>query len=107
MIADFVSADYGFLSSADGSEMAHVEIKPRKNHDGYFSNDDLLDQVQCAIHLIRKLYPQDDHVFVFDNARSHSKQAEDALSARHMPKETRDWMVTAARLCMVQMANPS
>lgn len=97
MVADFVSADYGFLSSAEGAESTHIEIKPGKNRDGYFSNDDLLVQVQHAIDLVRKLYPNDNHAFIFDNARSHSKRAEDALSARHMPKGTSkpgsNWMV--------------
>ncbi len=73
MVADFISADYSWLSSADGSKSACVEIKPGKNRDGYFSNDDLLAQVQCAIDLICKLYPNNDHIFVFDNAHSHSK----------------------------------
>ena len=97
MIADFVSADYGWLSSADGIESARVELKPGKNRDGYFSNDELLAQVRKAIHLARKLFPGDDHVFVFDNARSHAKRAEDALSARHLPKGTSkpgaNWML--------------
>ena len=97
MVADFVSADYGFLSSAEGGESACIEIKPGKNRDGYFSNDDLLVQVQDAINLVCKLYPDDDHVFIFDNACTHSKQAEDALSAQHMPKGTSkpgaNWMV--------------
>ena len=97
MVADFVSADYGFLSSAEGGELACIEIKPGKNRDGYFSNDDLLVQVQDAIDLVHKLYPDDDHVFIFDNACTHSKQAEDALSAWHMPKGTSkpgaNWMV--------------
>ena len=105
MVADFISADYGWLSSADGSKSAHVEIKPGKNRDGYFSNNDLLMQVQHAIDLVHKLYPNDDHVFVFDNARSHSKRAEDALSACHMPKGTKEWMVRTGRSCMAQMAN--
>ena len=77
MIADFVSADYGWPSSADGNESACVELKPGKNHDGYFSNDELLEQVQKAIHLVHKLFPGNDHVFVFDNAHSHAKQAEE------------------------------
>ena len=71
MVANFVSANYGFLSSAEGAESACIEIKPGKNRNGYFSNDDLLMQVQDAIDLVCKLYPNNNHAFIFDNAHSH------------------------------------
>ena len=97
MISDFISADYGWLCSADGKETVRIELKPGKNHDGYFTNDEVLVQVTTAINLVHKLYPNDDHVFIFDNATTHSKQAEDALSAHHLPKQTskasKNWMV--------------
>ena len=73
MISDFVSADYGWLCSADGQESARVELKPGKNCDGYFTNDEVLEQVTVAINLAHKLYPNDDHAIVFDNATTHSK----------------------------------
>src|SRR5260221_343489 len=38
MVADFVSADYGFLSSAEGAESTCIEIKPGKNRDGVSGN---------------------------------------------------------------------
>ena len=41
MVADFVSAHYGFLQSCDGNESTHVMFKPGKNWDGYFTNDDV------------------------------------------------------------------
>jgi hypothetical protein len=31
-------------------------------------------------------YPDEDHVLMFDNATTHLKCADNALSARHMPK---------------------
>ncbi|KAJ3716723.1 hypothetical protein DFJ43DRAFT_1134541 [Lentinula guzmanii] len=74
MVADFVSADYGWLCSKDGKELARVIFCPGKNCDGYFDNDDILAQTY--------------HVFVFDNATTHLKRAEDALSAHKMPKFT-------------------
>jgi hypothetical protein len=50
---------------------------------------------------VRELYPDDEHVFIFDNARTHSKLAKDALSARHMPKNTskpeKNWMLKRAK----------
>ena len=36
--------------------------------------------------LLNKHFPHDAHVLVFDNATTHTKRAEGALSARYMPK---------------------
>jgi hypothetical protein len=69
MAADFISAG---CQSADGSKLVCVGIKPGKNQDGYFSNDDLLAHVQYAVDLIRKFYLNDDYVFLtmFTHAQS-------------------------------------
>lgn len=38
--------------------------------------------------MLSKYYPEDEHVFVFDNTTTHLKRADDALSATKMPKGT-------------------
>jgi hypothetical protein len=86
MVADFVSADYGWLSSPDGKEHAQVLFKAGKNREGYFTNEDILAQAEKAMDILQKHYPNEDHVLVFDNAKTHLKRADDALSARHMRK---------------------
>ena len=86
MVADFVSADYGWLRSPDGTESAQVFFKAGKNRDGYFTSDDILEQVEKAMDILRRHYPNERHVFVYDNAPTHLKRAADALSARHMSK---------------------
>jgi hypothetical protein len=85
MVADFVSADYGWLRSPNGSESARVLFKAGKNRDGYFSNADILIHATRAMDIVTKHYPENNHVFVFDNAPSHMKRADTALSARYMP----------------------
>ncbi|KAF9504372.1 hypothetical protein BS47DRAFT_1374400 [Hydnum rufescens UP504] len=42
MVSDFVSANYGYLHTPDGS---------RKNHDGYFDNEDLKKQIIKAMEI--------------------------------------------------------
>ena len=37
--------------------------------------------------ILQEFYPQYEHVFVYDNATTHLKRADDALSARQMPKK--------------------
>jgi hypothetical protein len=86
MIADYASPDYGFLQSPDKTENARVVFKAGKACKGYFMSEDILCQASVAMDLLSKHYPDDDHVFVYDNTTTHLKQADDALSARKMPK---------------------
>ncbi|RDX52070.1 hypothetical protein OH76DRAFT_1346002 [Lentinus brumalis] len=86
MAADFVSADYGWLRSPDGKESARVLFRPGKNRDGYFMHEDILAHATTAMNILEKHYPNERHLFIFDNAPSHLKRAADALSARHMSK---------------------
>ena len=89
MVADFVSSRLGWLSSPDGSKRARVSLRPGKARDGYFSCDEVLGQLTTAMDILDEHYPSVQHVFILDNARTHTKRAEDSLSARHMPKEPR------------------
>ncbi|OAX33831.1 hypothetical protein K503DRAFT_836237 [Rhizopogon vinicolor AM-OR11-026] len=95
MVADFVSADYGWLRSRDGMQSARILFRAGKARDGYFSNDEIIRHAEKAMTILEKDYPDDDHVFVFDNATTHLKRADDAISARQMPKGCKDWGVNA------------
>ncbi len=86
MVADFVSADFGWLCSPDKEESARVLFKAGKNREGYFTNDDILKQTTNTMNILEKHYPEYDHIFCFDNAKTHLKRDEDALSARRLPK---------------------
>ncbi|KAF9458406.1 hypothetical protein BDZ94DRAFT_1325516 [Collybia nuda] len=86
MVADFVSADYGWLCSPDGSESACVLFKAGKAHEGYFTSDDIMKQASAAMDIVQKHFPDEDHLFVYDNATIHLKCPDDALSARKMSK---------------------
>ncbi|KIL54686.1 hypothetical protein M378DRAFT_1052139 [Amanita muscaria Koide BX008] len=86
MVADFVSADYGWLQSPDGTEFARVIFRPGKNHEGYFTNEDILAQVEKAMAILTKFYPDEDHYFIYDNASTHLSRAGNALSSIRMPK---------------------
>jgi hypothetical protein len=97
MVADLVSADYGWLWSPDGTEEARVLSKAGKNQEGYFTSDDILDQAETAINILKKHYLDEDHVLVYDNATTHLKCADGALSAQRMLKFTSkpesNWLV--------------
>ncbi|KAI6139161.1 hypothetical protein EDD17DRAFT_1516706 [Pisolithus thermaeus] len=97
MVTDFVSADYRWLKSPEGKESAHVLFKAGKARDGYFMNDDVIAQVRKAMDILKKFYTNEDHIFIFNNAKTHLKQANDALSACKMPKfPLETWGITVA-----------
>jgi hypothetical protein len=86
MVADFVSADYGWLRSPDGEQSARVLFKAGKARDGYFTNEDILQHAETAMAILDAHFSNEKHVLVFDNATTHLKRADDALSARQMSK---------------------
>ncbi|KAH8796193.1 hypothetical protein DL96DRAFT_1541301 [Flagelloscypha sp. PMI_526] len=86
MIAHYVSPDYGWLESKDGSETAMVIFRAGKNRDGYFTCQEVLDQFRHAVQLAYRLYPGDDHIFMYDNAKTHRARDDTARSASKMPK---------------------
>ena len=86
MVADFVSADYGWLQSPDGTQSTRLYFYPGKNRDGYFTHQHFLNHVTQAMNILTKYYPKDHHVFIFDNATTHLARTATALSARRMTK---------------------
>ena len=85
MVSNFVSADYLWLQSHEGSQQAQVLFKAGKAWDGYFTNEDILQQAMNAMDILQKDYESENHVFIFDNATTHLKQVDNALSACKMP----------------------
>lgn len=73
MIADLVSADYGWLRSPDGKEEARIFFKAGKNGEGYFTNQDILEQAERSMYILEKYYTNKNHILVFDNATTHLK----------------------------------
>lgn len=76
-------------------------MKPGKSKDGYFDNEDILDQFRDMVSLVKTTYPHDKHIFIYDNARTHTKQPKNAPSAQYMPKFTpgkgKNWLVEVTK----------
>jgi hypothetical protein len=60
--------------------------KQEKKRDGYFTNEDIIEQTRHAMDIVEKYFPHDQHVFIFNNATTHSKRPATAPSARKMTK---------------------
>ena len=86
MVADFVSADYGWLRSPDGTESARVNFKAGKTRDGYFTNVEIILQLELAMNIVQKHYPNDHHIFMYDNATTHMKRPATTPTATKMTK---------------------
>jgi hypothetical protein len=50
--------------------------------------EDVQEQAVKAIEICKSQWPECDHIFIYDNATTHKKCDDGALSARHMPKFT-------------------
>ena len=99
MVADFVSADYGYLRSRDGKHSACQLFTAGKNRDGYFTNTKILKQVKEAMDIVKESYPDNNHLFIYDNATTHLKCADDALSEYKMPKNpSKTWGIEVNQL---------
>ncbi|KAI0037719.1 hypothetical protein FA95DRAFT_1506618 [Auriscalpium vulgare] len=87
MVADFVSADYGFMRSPTGDESTRILFRAGKNREGWWESDDILDHADKAMDILQSHFTFEHHRFIYDNATIHKKRADDALSARHMSKK--------------------
>jgi len=84
--AEGLAAESAPAAPPDGNETVRVLFQAGKGQDGYFTNGEILKQVQAALAILAKHYPCEDHVFIFDNTTTHQKWADGALSAHNMPK---------------------
>lgn len=72
------------LLSYSRKENARVVMYPGKNRDGYLTNVKVREQLLDAIRIAKAKYPEEEHVFIYDNATVHTKRREDAPSATNM-----------------------
>jgi hypothetical protein len=86
MVADFFSTDFGWLRDHVGQRNARATIRPGKNQDSYFTAQEVCEQASQACQIVRGLWPDFDHIFIYDNATTHCKHADGSLSACCMPK---------------------
>jgi len=57
IVADFVSADFGWLRSPDVKQSAQRVMKLGKAKDGYFTSDDIQLQAKEAIRICKECWP--------------------------------------------------
>ena len=80
MVSDFIDEVNGFVR--DETDQARLYLETQK--EGYFNNDHLLQQVKHTIDIFERVHPNAQGLFLFDNAPSHKKVADDALNVDKM-----------------------
>jgi hypothetical protein len=93
MVSQFLCACHGSLTISheearalgwDFTTAGEI-IYPGKNKDGYWDNQDLVNQLQTkAIPLFNYLHPNKTAIFAFDNSQNHQAMADDALIATRL-----------------------
>jgi hypothetical protein len=77
--SDFIGPTGGWCKEAG------VQIKYGKNHDGYWTGEDVCKQLtEQAIPALEKQHPNCQLLFIFDNSSGHASFAPDALLASRM-----------------------
>jgi len=93
MVSEFFTEIYGRLKLNEDEILLYPEIpvearkflKPKKNEEGWWTADHLLDQViNYAIPIFETKYPNSIGIFAFDNSTNHGAMAKDALNVNKM-----------------------
>ena len=74
-----------FEDSQDVVELqfnSNDSLKARKSREGYYTNDDIISQLNNAVDIAQKYFPSDDHAFFYDNATTHTKRPDGSLNHR-------------------------
>ncbi|KAG2338450.1 hypothetical protein BDR05DRAFT_978180 [Suillus weaverae] len=71
MVANFISADYGWLHSPDGEESPRVLFWAGKACNRYFMNNDILAHATKAMDILEKWYSHEDYVLTIKDANGN------------------------------------
>jgi hypothetical protein len=87
MVSDFLCECHGPLQYTDeNGEIIRTRetIKPGKNNDGWWTNAQLVAQLQKTIQIFKKLHENCQALFAFDNSQNHNAFPDDALIANRL-----------------------
>ncbi len=83
-------------------------FKPGKNRDGYFGTEEIIAQVDCAIDIFEhKTNGLAQGLFMFDNAPSHQKCGDDAISSTKMVKSAFMFFFFTLFVLLISLKIPS
>ena len=77
MVPDFIEEVDGYLRH----EVKEARVMIEHQVDGCWNNSHMVEQVNLAMDIFERKYPQCEALFIFDNAPSHMKKLDDAINA--------------------------
>ena len=85
-VSAFTCDCHGFMKALINGQWktSYKIITPGKNSDGYWTNDDLVKQIEDIDELVKYLHPDCDIVYLFDNSQNHHARRPDALWADNL-----------------------
>ena len=96
MVSDFVNQQIGYLGLTNEQwvkakkkyplipKIARFTMEYGKNKQEYFESTKFLQQVEGALQIASFLWPDHDHIWVFDHSGVHKRKADDALNVSNM-----------------------
>ena len=85
MISAFLCPCHGLIRFGDDPDNdSTVIIKPGKNKDGYFDNEDLARQSKKMVRIFNELHPGCQALIAYDNSANHHAFAHGALIASRL-----------------------
>lgn len=85
MVSGFICSCHGFMQL--NLLKSYKLFRPGINNDGWWINQDLVNQVNECIPLFKELHQNKKIVLVFDNSMNHHKKPLDGLDANVIPKK--------------------
>ncbi len=84
-ISGFCCSCHGFFANEYGQATFKI-ITPGKNNDGYWTNADLVAQLNVVMPLFEQAHPHAQLLFTFDNSQNHHARAPGCLNAHALNK---------------------
>lgn len=82
MISGFMCPCHGFMEH--NGIKSYLLFEAGKNRDGWFTNDDLINQLESCFDMMESIHEGKKLLFAFDNSNSHHKRSPDALKATNL-----------------------
>ena len=81
MISGFACSCHGFMKDDELNLKSYKTFLAGSHREGWFTNKDLIEQLQSIFPLVEKLHPGKAIVFGFDNSMTHHAKAPNGLDA--------------------------
>ena len=84
MVSEFAYPYHGRMVDFDTREPSRVYLKNGKKNNGYWTGENVANQLRTVHIMFDKLHPECLDLYIFDNSANHPKIATDTLNAHKL-----------------------